>query len=93
MTGFIAYVFRFPNRVSLKGAFEVLEPDEGKPSCPVLRGPGPSNGAWLPGASWFARHPGLPYRCAAFPAQGSRDFYPRATTRTVTSTGIGMLAV
>ena len=31
MTGFTACVFRFPNRVSLKEAFEVLEPDEGKP--------------------------------------------------------------
>jgi hypothetical protein len=47
MTGFIAYVFLYPNRVSLQEAFEVLEPDDGKLSRPVLRGPGPSNGVWL----------------------------------------------
>jgi hypothetical protein len=29
MTGFITYVFLFPNRVLLKGALEGLEPDEG----------------------------------------------------------------
>ena len=40
MTGFIAYVFLYPNRVSLKEAFEVLDPDDGKLSRPVLRGPG-----------------------------------------------------
>ena len=33
MTGFIAYVSLYP-RVSLKGAFEVLEPDDGKLSRP-----------------------------------------------------------
>ena len=32
-------------------AFEVLEPDDGKPSRPVLRGPAPSNGGWLLGDS------------------------------------------
>jgi len=63
MTGFTACVFRFPNRVSLKEAFEVLEPDEGKLSCPVLRGPGPSNGVRLPGATQFARPPGCSHRC------------------------------
>ena len=46
MTGFIAKVFPYRNRVSLKEAFEVLEPDDGKPSCPVLRGPG-DRVAWL----------------------------------------------
>jgi len=45
MTGFIACVFLFPNRVSVRDRrFEVLEPDDGKPSRPVLRGLGPSNG-------------------------------------------------
>jgi hypothetical protein len=43
MTGFIAYVFPYPNRVSFQEAFEVLEPDDGKLSSPVLRGPGLSN--------------------------------------------------
>ena len=47
MTEFIAYVFLYPNRVPLKGALEVLEPDDGKLSCPVLRGPNPSNGVRL----------------------------------------------
>jgi hypothetical protein len=31
-----------------KGPFEMLEPDEGKLSSPVLRGPGRSNPARLP---------------------------------------------
>jgi hypothetical protein len=35
------------NRVFLEEAFEVLEPDDGKLSRPVLRGPGPSNGVRL----------------------------------------------
>ena len=43
MTGFIASVFLYPNRVSLKEAFEVLEPDDGKLSRPVLRGLGLSD--------------------------------------------------
>ncbi len=47
MTGFIAYVFPYPNRVSFQEAFEVLEPDDGKLSRPVLRGPGLSNGVRL----------------------------------------------
>ena len=33
----------------MKEALEGLEPDEAKVSRPVLRGPGPSNGAWLLG--------------------------------------------
>jgi hypothetical protein len=44
MTGFIAYVFLSLNRVSFQEAFEALEPDDGKLSRPVLRGPGLSNG-------------------------------------------------
>jgi hypothetical protein len=40
MTGFIVSVFPFRNRVSFKEAFEGLELGEGKPSRPVLRGPG-----------------------------------------------------
>ena len=47
MTGFIAYVFPYTNRVSFKEAFEALEPDDGKLSRPVLRGPGLSDGARL----------------------------------------------
>lgn len=47
MTGFIASVFLYPNRVSLTEAFEVLEPDDGKLSRPVLRGPGLSDGVRL----------------------------------------------
>jgi hypothetical protein len=47
MTGFIAYVFPYPNRVSFQEAFEVLEPDDGKLSRPVLRGPVLSNGVRL----------------------------------------------
>ena len=34
-----------PNRVFLEEAFEVLEPDDGKLSRPVLRGPGPAMGS------------------------------------------------
>ena len=49
MTGFIVSIFLFRNRVSPKEAFEGLEPGEGKLSRPVLRGLGPSNGAWLLG--------------------------------------------
>jgi hypothetical protein len=48
-TGFTANIFPYRNRVSLKEAFEGLEPDEAKVSRPVLRGPGPSNGARLLG--------------------------------------------
>src|SRR6266478_3847227 len=47
MTGFTACVFLSPNRVSLNEALEVLEPDDGKLSRPVLRGPAPSNGIRL----------------------------------------------
>ncbi len=47
MTGSTAFVFLYPNRVSFNEAFEVLEPDDGKLSRPVLRGPGPSNGTRL----------------------------------------------
>ncbi len=46
MTGFTVYVFLSPNRV-FSEAFEVLEPDDGKLSCPVLRGPGGRKAAWL----------------------------------------------
>jgi hypothetical protein len=49
MTGFIAYVFLYPSRVSFIEAFEALEPDDGKPSRPVLRGLTPSNGGGLLG--------------------------------------------
>jgi hypothetical protein len=51
MTGFIVSVFPFRNRVSYKEAFEGLELGEGKPSRPVLRGPGGRKAAWLLGMS------------------------------------------
>jgi hypothetical protein len=51
MTGFIVNVFSFRNRVSSKEAFEGLELGEGKPSRPVLRGPGGRKAAWLLGSS------------------------------------------
>ena len=47
MTGFIVSVFPFRNRVSSPEAFEGLELGEGKPSRPVLRGPGGRKAAWL----------------------------------------------
>ena len=49
MTGFIVSVFPFRNRVSSQEAFEGLELGEGKPSRPVLRGPGGREAAWLLG--------------------------------------------
>jgi hypothetical protein len=50
MTGFIVNVLPFRNRVSSKEAFEGLELGEGKPSRPVLRGPGGRKAAWLLGS-------------------------------------------
>ena len=44
MTGFTACVFLSPNRVSLNEALEVLEPDDGKLSRPVLSGGHPLRG-------------------------------------------------
>ena len=41
--------FPFHDRVSRKEAFAGPEPDAGKLSRPVLRGPAPSNGGWLLG--------------------------------------------
>jgi hypothetical protein len=51
MTGFIVNVFSFRNRVCSKEAFEGLELGEGKPSRPVLRGPGGRKAAWLLGSN------------------------------------------
>jgi hypothetical protein len=51
MTGFIVCVFPFRSRVSSKEAFEGLELGEGKPSRPVLRGPGGRKAAWLLGSN------------------------------------------
>ena len=51
MTGFIVSVFPLRNRVSPKEAFEGLELGEGKPSRPVLRGPGGRKAAWLLGSN------------------------------------------
>jgi hypothetical protein len=50
MTGFIVSVFPFRNHVSPKEAFGGLELGEGKPSRPVLRGPGGRKAAWLLGS-------------------------------------------
>jgi hypothetical protein len=50
-TGFTAKGFLSHYRVSPKEAFKGPEPDDGKPSRPVLRGPAPSNGGWLLGSS------------------------------------------
>ena len=49
MTRFTARIFPYQSRVSLKEAFEGLEPDEGKLSRPVLRGLGSRKAAWLLG--------------------------------------------
>jgi hypothetical protein len=53
-TGFTAKGFLSHYRVSPKEAFKGPEPDDGKPSRPVLRGPAPSNGGWLLGSSVIA---------------------------------------
>jgi hypothetical protein len=45
-TGFTANIFPYRSRVSLKEAFAALELCAGKLACTVLRGLGPSNGAW-----------------------------------------------
>jgi hypothetical protein len=58
MTGFIVSVLPFRNRVSSKEAFEGLELGEGKPSRPVLRGPGGRKAAWLLGSN--NRREGVP---------------------------------
>ena len=50
MTGFIVSVFPSRNRVSSQEAFEGLELGEGKPSRPVLRGPGGRKATWLLGS-------------------------------------------
>src|SRR5439155_2152342 len=69
MTGFIVSVFPFRNRVSSKEAFEGLELGDGKPSRPVLRGPGGRKAAWLLGTrrngpSWLlAKRLSSPYLC------------------------------
>ena len=44
-------------------------------------------------ASWFVRHPGLPYRCAHKGAQDSRDLYTRANHASLPMRASGMLAV
>jgi RNA-directed DNA polymerase len=54
-TGFTVSAFPYPSRVSLKEAFAVLELCAGKLACTVLRGPGPSNGVWLLGATKASR--------------------------------------
>jgi hypothetical protein len=44
-------------------------------------------------ASWFASHPGLPYRCDHRVPQGSCDFYTRANHASLPLHASGMLAV
>jgi hypothetical protein len=51
MTGFIVSVLPYRNRVFLREVFEGLEPDEGKLSRLVLRGPGSREAAWLLGTT------------------------------------------
>ena len=58
MTGFTASVFLYRSRVSSKEAFEGLEPGDGKPSRPVLRGPGDRKVVWLLGSYRFVRRIG-----------------------------------
>ena len=48
-TGFTAYIFPYRSRVSLKRRSKGLSRMTTKVSRPVLRGPGPRNGAWLLG--------------------------------------------
>jgi hypothetical protein len=50
MTGFLVSIFPFRNRVSLQEAFAGLALGEGKPSRPVLTGPGGRKAAWLLGS-------------------------------------------
>jgi hypothetical protein len=49
-TGFTAKGFLYHYRVSPKEVFKGPEPDDGRPSRPVLRGPAPSNGGRLLGS-------------------------------------------
>jgi hypothetical protein len=49
MTGFIVSVLPYRNHVSSSEALEELEPDEGRLSSPVLRGPSSHEAAWLLG--------------------------------------------
>jgi hypothetical protein len=54
--------FPYRSRVSLKEAFAGLELCARKLACTVLRGPGPSNGAWLLGPICFSPFPlGVPH--------------------------------
>jgi hypothetical protein len=43
--------YQWCSRVSFRGVTRGLEPDAGKLSCPVVRGPGGSNPPRLPGTS------------------------------------------
>ena len=69
MTRFTARIFPYQSRVSLKEAFEGLEPDEGKLSRPVLRGLGSRKAAWLLGSRWcsFPHDGGFLHRRASWP--------------------------
>src|SRR5256712_432695 len=58
MTGFIVSVFPSRNRVSSQEAFEGLELGEGKPSRPVLRGPGGRKAVWLLGSYYESDYNG-----------------------------------
>src|SRR6516162_1806741 len=61
-TGYTAYIFPYRSRVSLKEAFEGPEPDEGKLSCPVLRGLAPSDGGGLIGKPTSRNAKGIIWR-------------------------------
>jgi len=76
MTGFIASVFLFPNRVSHWEAFEVLEPDDGKLSRPVLRGLDPSNGVRLLGDNLAGLIEPMVDRAGAHPLGGHHKAGP-----------------
>src|ERR1700738_2850555 len=86
MTGFIVSVLLYRNRVSLREAFEGLEPDERKLSRPVLRGPGSREAAWLLGnqaidgkrtSTFLDLQPCRPL---------SRDFHPLAMPTSIAAT-------
>jgi hypothetical protein len=62
MTGSTVSVFPFRNRVSSTEAFEGLELGEGKPSRPVLRGPGGRKAAWPLGSNGTVGSPELGHK-------------------------------
>src|SRR5713226_5641743 len=76
MTGFIVSVFLFRNRVSPNEAFEGLELGEGKPSRPVLRGPGGCKAARLLGSNPGRRdRPLRRLHCVSAESEGTREVH------------------